>query len=47
VSSIQKQNLPLAKFIRKDIKPFDPAKPLVYESFYWPASRLNPALSPD
>jgi lysophospholipase L1-like esterase len=38
VSSIKKQNLPLAKFIKKDIPLYDPAKPLATEKFYWPQS---------
>jgi lysophospholipase L1-like esterase len=47
VSSIQKQNLPLAKFIKKDITSFDPAKPLAVEKFYWPQSSFVTAVKPD
>ncbi len=47
VSSIKKQNLPLAKFVRSDIKPFDPSKPLSYEKFYWPQSAFVAATKPD
>lgn len=47
VSSILKQKLPLAKFIRKDIKLFDPAKPLPIEKFYWPQSSFMSSEKPD
>lgn len=47
VSSIQKQNLPLAKFVRKDVLPFDPARPLSPEKFYWPLSPFVSASKPD
>lgn len=47
VSSIKKQNLPLAKFVRSDIKPFDPSTPLSYEQFYWPQSAFVAATKPD
>lgn len=38
VSSIRKQDLPLAKFIRREVPAFDPARPLPVEKFYWPRS---------
>ena len=47
VSSIRKQNLPLAKFIRKDAPFFDPAKPMAVEKFYWPRSAFVTANKPD
>jgi len=47
VSSIQKQNLPLAKFIRKEEAAFNPAKPLAVEKFYWPQSVLVISSKPD
>jgi lysophospholipase L1-like esterase len=47
VSSIKKQNLPLTKFIRKDIPAFDPAKPMAFEKFYWPPSAFVTAGKPD
>jgi len=47
VSSIRKQNLPLAKFIRKEIPVYDPAKPLAVEKFYWPQSSFVTAGKPD
>ena len=47
VSSIRKQNLPLAKFIKKEVAAFDPAKPLPVEKFYWPPSAFVTAGKPD
>jgi lysophospholipase L1-like esterase len=47
VSSIQQQHLPLAKFIRKEVTAFDPAKPLAVEKFYWPQSAFVTAAKPD
>jgi lysophospholipase L1-like esterase len=47
VSSIKKQNLSLAKFVRKEIPAFDPAKPLAFEKFYWPQSAFVTASKPD
>lgn len=47
VSSIRKQNLPLAKFIRPDVPLYDPAKPLAFEKFYWPQSSFVGSVKPD
>jgi lysophospholipase L1-like esterase len=47
VSSIRKQNLSLAKFIRKDIALYDPVKPLAIEKFYWPPSSFIGSVKPD
>jgi lysophospholipase L1-like esterase len=47
VSSIRKQNLPLRKFIRKDIPVFYPEKPMEFERFYWPPSSFVTASKPD
>jgi lysophospholipase L1-like esterase len=47
VSSMQQQQLPLAKFIRKEVTPFNPAKPLPFEKFYWPQSVLRESVKPD
>jgi len=47
VSSIRKQNLALAKFIRKQVPAYDPAKPLPVEKFYWPASVFVTSTKPD
>jgi lysophospholipase L1-like esterase len=47
VSSIQQQNLPLAKFIKKEVKKYDPAKPLAVAKFYWPQSAFVSSTKPD
>jgi len=47
VNSIQKQNLPLAKFIRKEVSAYYPAKPPPFEKFYWPQSFLVTSTKPD
>jgi lysophospholipase L1-like esterase len=47
VSGIRNQNLPLAKFIRKEITVYDPAKPLPVENFYWPMSSFVTGTKPD
>jgi lysophospholipase L1-like esterase len=47
VSSIRKQNIPLSKFIRKDVRRYDPAKPLAVEKFYWPQSSFVSSVKPD
>ena len=47
VSSIKKQNLPLTKFIRKDIPSFNPASPMPVEKFYWPSSAFVTGGKPD
>jgi len=47
VNSIQKQNLPLAKYIRKDITAYDPSRPLPFEKFYWPPSVVTMSVKPD
>ena len=47
VSSIKKQKLLLAKFVRKEVSAFDPAKPMAFEKFYWPPSAFVTASKPD
>ncbi len=47
VSSIKKQNLPLVKFVRKEVPAFDPAKPMAFEKFYWPQSAFVTASKSD
>jgi len=47
VSSIRKQNLPLAKFIRKDVIDYDPANPNPEDKFYWPQSGFVSSVKPD
>ncbi|HRH42007.1 MAG TPA: rhamnogalacturonan acetylesterase [Pyrinomonadaceae bacterium] len=46
VSSIQTQKLPLAKFLVKDLKKFDPKKPDALESFNLPASPMVTDVKP-
>jgi hypothetical protein len=47
VSSIVKQQLPLAKYIKKDIPSFDPAHPAEPGKFYWPLSANMSSVKPD
>ncbi len=47
IGSIQQQNLSLAKFIRKDVTPFNPVQPLPFENFYWPQSVVVELAKPD
>lgn len=47
ITGIRNQNLPLAKFIKKEVPVFDPAKPLAFEKFYWPMSSFVTATKPD
>jgi lysophospholipase L1-like esterase len=47
VQSIKEQQLPLAKFVQKEIASFDPAKPDACESWYWPLSSMMSSAKPD
>jgi len=47
VQSIKEQDLPFAKFLRKDIAVFNPAKPDAFEKFYWPQSSFVSSTKPD
>lgn len=47
VQSIKDNNLPIAKYLKKSITKFDPAKPDAVEKWYWPQSVLLAALKPD
>lgn len=47
VSSIQNQKLPLASYIKKDVKPYNPSAPMLFEKFYWPLSTLRITEKPD
>ena len=47
VKSIQQQNLPLAKFVRKDFPKFDPSHPMDVNKFYWPQSLFQSSVKPD
>lgn len=47
VQLIQDNNLPIAKYLKKSITKFDPAKPDAVEHWYWPQSILLAAAKPD
>jgi lysophospholipase L1-like esterase len=47
ITGIRNQNLPITKFIKKEVPAFDPAKPLAFEKFYWPMSSFVTATKPD
>lgn len=47
VSSIQQQKLPVARFVRNNVKAFNPAQPLPPDQFYWPASSFTNTRKPD
>ena len=47
ITGIRNQNLPLTKFIKKEVPVFEPAKPLAFEKFYWPMSSFVTATKPD
>ena len=47
VQSIKEQQLPLAKYLRKNIPAFNPADPDSFEKFYWPVSSFVSSIKPD
>jgi len=47
VQSIKDNQLPIAKYLKKNITPFDPAHPDAVEKWYWPQSVLMAAVKPD
>jgi lysophospholipase L1-like esterase len=47
VSSIQQQQLSLAKFIKPQVGTYNPAKPLPVEKFYWPLGAFITGIKPD
>lgn len=47
VQAIQDNKLPIAKYLKKSITKFDPAKPDAVENWYWPQSVLLAAVKPD
>jgi lysophospholipase L1-like esterase len=47
VQSIKDQQLPFAKYLKKDIPTFNPAKPDDYTTWCWPQSILLEAVKPD
>jgi hypothetical protein len=47
VQSVKDQQLPFAKFLKKDIPAFNPASPDALEKWYWPLSSLMSSAKPD
>ncbi len=47
VQSVKDQQLPFAKYLKKDIAVFNPAKPDALEKWYWPASASMSSAKPD
>ena len=47
VQSAKEQQLPFAKYLRKDIPAFDPAKPDTFGKFYWPSGSFLSSIKPD
>jgi lysophospholipase L1-like esterase len=47
VQSIQDNQLPIAKYLKKTVTKFDPAMPDAVEKWYWPQSLLLAAVKPD
>jgi len=47
VSEIRRKHLLLEMFIRNDVPPYDPLKPLPFEKFYWPQSSYMSSERPD
>lgn len=47
LKGIQDAKLDLAKYISKDFLPYDPAKPDLFEKWYWPLSTANESVKPD
>ena len=47
VQSIKDQHLSIAKYLKKDIPAFNPAKPDPLEKWYWPLSALVSSVKPD
>jgi lysophospholipase L1-like esterase len=47
VQSIQDNKLSIAKYLKRNVTKFDPAKPDAVEEWYWPQSVLMAAVKPD
>ncbi len=47
VQGIKDNKLPIAKYLQKNISPFNPAQPDAVENWYWPQSILQVAVKPD
>jgi lysophospholipase L1-like esterase len=47
VQAIQDIKLPIAKYLKQTVTPFNPAQPDAFEKWYWPQSILIAAVKPD
>jgi hypothetical protein len=47
VQSAKDQQLPFAKYFRKDIPAFNPAMPDAFSKWYWPLSAMTSSAKPD
>jgi lysophospholipase L1-like esterase len=47
VQSIKDKQLPLTKYIKKEVTVFNPAKPDAWEQWYWPLSAMMSSAKPD
>ena len=47
VQAVKDQQLPFAKYLKKDIATFNPAKPDALEKWYWPSSAIMSSAKPD
>jgi lysophospholipase L1-like esterase len=47
VQSIKEQQLPLTKYLKKDVSLFNPAHPDTLEKWYWPLSTMMSSVKPD
>jgi lysophospholipase L1-like esterase len=47
VQGVKDNKLPIARYLKMNIAPFDPAKPDAVENWYWPQSVLLAAIKPD
>ncbi len=47
VQGIKDNKLPIAKYLKNNIAPFNPAQPDAVENWYWPQSILQDAVKPD
>ena len=47
VQSIKDNKLPIAKYLKKTVTPFNPSQPDAEEKWYWPPSVLLAAVKPD
>jgi lysophospholipase L1-like esterase len=47
LKGLQEADVKIVKYVKKDISPFDPAKPTPWEQWYWPLSPLVASIKPD